>query len=344
LLPAVSFCLWCGHASMDNSYYIGVDLGGTNTVAAVVDENHQICAKAKCKTKLGHSAEQIIEDICHVIQQAVEEGPCSMNQIRWIGIGTPGVANSETGQVDFAGSLLFHHVSLGREIENKFHLPTWICNDAKAAALGEWSYGLYKDCHLFALVTLGTGIGCGIIWDQMLYSGRNFAAGELGHMVVEANGVPCNCGRKGCFEQYASVTGLVRITKEYMQKAPDSFLWTLCEGDLKNVSGRTAFLGKKAGDSAACAVVEEYTSWLALGLTNLINLLQPDVICLGGGISNEGETLLVPVRQKIAEQEYSKNCLHRTKVIQASLKNDAGLIGAALFPMFEKENKKVGNM
>lgn len=317
-----------------NKLYLGVDLGGTNTVAAVIDESRNILAKATRETNSACGAKQLVDDICALIRQTIGKTSYSPSDICWIGIGTPGIANSDTGVVDFSGSLPFHHVPLGQMVEEQLNLPTWICNDAKAAALGEWTSGRYQACSSFALVTLGTGIGCGMILQNKLYTGTNFAAGELGHMVIQPNGIPCGCGRSGCFEMYASASGLIRITKTHMQQAPNSILWSLCGGRLEHVTGKTAFDGLRAEDETASSIVTEYIDWLALGLTNFINLFQPDVICIGGGISNEGEALLDPLRRQISRQEYARNCLRRTQLVSASLKNDAGLIGAALFPLF----------
>ncbi len=318
-----------------NEYYIGVDLGGTNIVAAVIDENQNICSKMACKTNVVSGPKQIVDDICTLISCVVQKASCTFAEIGWIGIGTPGIANPNTGVVDFAGgNLPFDHFPLGKAVEKRILLPTWICNDANAAALGEWICGQHQSCSSLALVTLGTGIGCGLILQHTLYSGINFAAGELGHMVIKPDGIPCHCGRNGCFEMYASASGLIRMTKSYMKENPESFLWTLCRGNLDLVTGKTAFDGFRAGDATSSFIVKEYIMWLALGLTNLINLLQPDVICIGGGISNEGEVLLQLVKEEIGKQEYARNCLHRTQLKIASLKNDAGLIGAALFPRF----------
>ncbi|MGI6497664.1 MAG: ROK family protein [Oscillospiraceae bacterium] len=314
--------------------YLGVDLGGTNTVAAVVDENRTILAKAAQKTDTASGAEKLVDDICALVRRAAKQACCSMSDFSGLGIGTPGLANSDTGMVECSANLPFDRFQLEQMVKEKICLATWICNDANAAALGEWLCGQYQDCSSFVLVTLGTGIGCGMILQRSLYTGVNFAAGELGHMVVQPGGLPCGCGRSGCFEMYASASGLIHMTKTYMRQAPNSVLWSLCGGQLEQVTGKTSFDGLRAGDETAASVVREYIDWLALGLANLVNLLQPEILCIGGGLSNEGETLLEPLRREVFRREYARNAWKRTKLVSASLKNDAGLVGAALFPRY----------
>ena len=181
------------------------------------------------------------------------------------------------------------------------------------------------------MVTLGTGVGGGIIIDGKVYSGSNFAGGELGHTVIVVDGRPCTCGRKGCWETYASATGLIKTTKEHMADAPkDSPLWTIVEGDIEKVNGRTAFDAMRAGDPNGKAAVDEYIKYLSIGLADMVNIFQPAILCIGGGICNEGETLLAPVREYVANESYGRNPENRTKIVKAALGNDAGIIGAAL--------------
>lgn len=205
-------------------------------------------------------------------------------------------------------------------------------NDANAAAYGEYKAGALKGAANGLAITLGTGVGSGIILGGKIYAGFNYAAGEMGHTVIVFNGRHCTCGRNGCWEAYASATGLIAMTKEAMQKAEDhsSPIWTLANDDLNNVSGRTAFDAMRAGDPIGKAVVDEYIAYLGCGLANCINTFQPDILCIGGGICNEGETLLKPLREYVAHEVYTINTARKTVLCKAQLGNDAGIIGAAL--------------
>ena len=183
-------------------------------------------------------------------------------------------------------------------------------------------------------ITLGTGVGGGAVLGGKLYTGFNYAGMEVGHFVLEYNGRPCKCGRNGCFESYCSATALIKRTREEMERHPDSLLWQVAGGSLDRVEGRTAFAAMDLGDETAKAVVAEYTSYLGCGVASLVNILQPEVVCIGGGVSNAGEALLAPVREIVNREDYARNSLHRARVVRAQLGNDAGIIGAALLPRF----------
>ena len=182
----------------------------------------------------------------------------------------------------------------------------------------------------FVAVTLGTGVGSGIVVNGKLLNGCNDAAGEAGHMVIFADGEQCTCGRKGCWEAYSSATALIRQTKEAMGKNLDSAMWTLVDGDINKVDGRTAFNAMRKNDPAGIKVVDTYIHYLAMGITNMINLFQPEILCVGGGIGNEGESLLEPVRKIVNQEHYSVHSVVQTRICSAKLGNDAGIIGAAL--------------
>lgn len=211
----------------------------------------------------------------------------------------------------------------------KDHLPLDfnIVNDADAAAFGEFIAGSGKGANNFIMITLGTGIGGGIIINSNLYSGSNFAGGEVGHMVIYADGENCNCGRRGCWEAYASVTALIEQTKKAMAEHPNNIMWELCDKDIDKVNGTTAFVAMRNGDALARQVVKKYIDYISIGIVNVINIFQPDVICIGGGISKEGDTLLLPIREYVKKEDYDCNCM--TEIKAATLGNDAGLIGAA---------------
>ncbi len=308
---------------------IGVDLGGTNIVVGVVNEQYEIVAKVRCKTCADRPAEDIMQDIAKLCREAVEKAGLSMEDVGSVGIGCPGTCNTQTGIVEYANNLHFHNVPMVARMNEMLGIPVYINNDANAAALGEAMAGAAKGSNSCVCITLGTGVGGGVIIDGKIYEGCNYAGAELGHTVIRMNGEPCTCGRRGCWEAYASATALVRQTKEAMKTHPSSRMWQLVNGDLSRVSGLTAFDGMRAGDTVAAAVVDRYIEYLACGVIDVINIFQPDIVCIGGGISHEGETLLVPLREKVVLERYSKFCRQQTQIVAAALGNDAGVIGAA---------------
>ncbi|MBQ8026991.1 MAG: ROK family protein, partial [Clostridia bacterium] len=246
-------------------------------------------------------------------------------------IGTPGSVNKAEGMIDFANNLAFDHVPAKELLSENLGMDKiYIDNDANCAALGEALAGAGKDKDSFVAITLGTGVGSGIVIDGKLVNGCNYAAGEMGHMVIAMDGEQCNCGRRGCWERYASATALIAQTKDAMKKNVDSIMWDLVEDNIARVSGRTAFDAMRKGDAAAKAVVDNYIRYIAVGLVNVINALQPDVVCIGGGISHEKDNLLIPLRKHVGRGRYSIYSDKQTEICCAVLGNDAGIIGAAL--------------
>lgn len=312
------------------NYYIGVDLGGTNIAVGIVDDNKKIVLKKSIPTACPRSAEEIVNDIVKTISELCESVNISINNLKWIGVGTPGSVNSETGVVERAHNLGFFDTPLKSLICKRININCFVENDANAAAYGEFLAGAAKGSKDAICVTIGTGIGGGIIIDSKIYSGSNFFGAELGHMVIEMNGKQCNCGRKGCMEQYCSATALIEQTKEAMQQNKDSLLWQECGSDLEKVNGRTAFDAMRKGDVTAKKVVDTYIDYLGCGCTNFINIFQPDILIIGGGISKEGETLLAPIREYATRESFDRNPIKATKIVAAELGNDAGIIGAAM--------------
>lgn len=310
-------------------FTIGIDLGGTNIVAAVVDEKYNIIAKAKTPTAVPRSADLIFDDIAKVCKEAVEKAGLTMNDISSVGLGTPGTVNSD-GVIEFANNLNFDNVpAKDMIIERLGDKPVYVANDANCAALGEAYAGCGNGAKNFIAVTLGTGVGSGVIIDGKIVTGVNNAGGECGHMVIVVDGEACTCGRHGCWEAYASATALINQTKKAMEQYPDSVMHQLAKEEGK-VSGKTAFDAMRRGDIAGIKVVDQYVKYVACGIINLVNALQPEIICVGGGICNEGETLLRPLRRYIEAERYSVYSKIQTKILKAELGNDAGIIGAAI--------------
>ncbi|WP_418520705.1 ROK family protein [Ruminococcus champanellensis] len=310
-------------------YYIGIDLGGTNIVAGVVDEQYNILAKASTKTNCPRPDREIARDMAKMAIQAVENAKLTMEQIEWIGIGTPGIANSRDGIIEYSNNLGFVNTPMVKYIQEDIDKPVFVENDANAAAYGEFVAGAAKGANNAVCITLGTGVGGGIIIDGKIYAGSNFAGAEIGHTVISVDGPQCTCGRKGCFEVFSSATGLIRMTKESMAKNPDSSMHKLVAERSGKVSARIAFDAMRMGDAAAKAVVDDYIKYLAAGITNTINTFQPDILCIGGGVCNEGDALLLPVKELVAKEVYTRNSKQNAQIVIAKLGNDAGIIGAA---------------
>lgn len=311
-------------------YYIGIDLGGTNIAAGVVNENNEVIAKTSVKTGSGRELNLIVDDMAKVAKAAAESIGLTLADVEWVGVGAPGTVNKATGIIEYSNNLGWYAVPLVAMLEERTGKKVYIENDANAAAYGEYVAGAAKNADISVMVTLGTGVGGGIVINNQIYTGFNFAGAELGHSVIVVDGRDCTCGRKGCLEAYASATGLIKTTKEYMEKYKDSVMWDMVDGDLNRVSGRTSFDAMRKGDCAGKMAVDDYIKYLACGITNIINTFQPDILCIGGGICHEGDTLMVPLKEIVKREVYSRNSAKNTEIVAASLGNDAGIIGAAL--------------
>lgn len=312
-------------------YRIGVDLGGTNIAVGVINDKYEIIGRGKAKTNVPRPAKEIFDDIVKCVYMAVEDAEIDISEVESIGIGTPGSCDQENGVILYANNLDFYNVPAVEYINEKIPgVKVYIENDANSAALGEALAGCGAGKDSFIAITLGTGVGSGIVLGGKLLTGCNSAGGELGHVVIKFDGEECNCGRVGCWERYASATALVNQTRAAMLEHKESKMWELCGGDIEKAGGRTAFDAMRAGDEIGTQVVDNYIKYVALGTVNVVNGFQPDMICFGGGICNEGDTLLDPIRELVAKWRYSKQQTKQTEICRASLGNDAGIIGAAL--------------
>ncbi|MEE0928388.1 MAG: ROK family protein [Acutalibacteraceae bacterium] len=317
-------------------YRLGIDLGGTNIVAAVVDENYNIIGRGKVKTALPRPADEICDSMAEAARIAVAEAGLKMEDISAMGIGTPGAVDPSKGIVTYANNLGFANTPLCAMMKERTGVEFYLENDANAAAYGEFLAGAGKGTKDFMAVTLGTGVGGGIIINGKLFSGSNYAGGELGHTVINVNGEQCSCGRKGCWEAYASATALIRQTKAKMLENKDSVMWELAGNDIDKVNGRVAWDAWRKGDKAGSEVVEAYCQYVAEGVTNMLNIFQPEMLCIGGGISNEKDNLIIPVNRLVNERIYTRNTDKSDKVCVAALGNDAGIIGAAFLDRLYK--------
>ncbi|MDR0884341.1 MAG: ROK family protein [Oscillospiraceae bacterium] len=311
-------------------YKVGIDLGGTNIAVGVVDTGLNIIGRGQRKTAAPRPYQQVFADIIAATEEAIQNAGIRLADVESIGLGTPGSIDKGAGVITYANNLDFHNVPAVAVLHKHFGVPVYIENDANAAALGECRGGAGQGVDSFIMITLGTGVGSGIIIDGKILSGINYAAGEMGHMVIVKDGSRCTCGRRGCWESYASARALVQQTRDIMRARQESLMWQLCEDSYDNINGRTAFEAAEQGDEAGKLVVFNYIAFLAAGIVNIVNIFQPAMICVGGGIGKEGETLLAPLRHAVVRERYSRGDGLQTQLVSAVLGNDAGILGAAL--------------
>jgi glucokinase len=312
-------------------YYLGIDLGGTNIAVGLVDENLEIVLKDSVKTLTSRPTSEIIDDMASLCKSLVERAGITFDEVEYLGVAAPGSIDPVNGIVRYSNNVKMSNYPLADELRSRLPIrKVYLENDANAAALGEAKAGAGKGYSNLVMITLGTGVGGGIVIDGKLYSGFNHCGAELGHTVIEVDGRVCSCGRKGCFEAYSSATGLVNMTKEKMTEDKNSLMWKLVNNNLEKVNGRTAFDAAKKGDESGLAVVNMYIKYLACGLTNLVNIFQPEVLCIGGGVCGEGDYLLKPLVEIIRKSEYgAENQTNFSQIKIAELGNNAGIIGAA---------------
>lgn len=317
-------------------YNIGIDLGGTFIKAGIVDENNRILAKNMIESHVDTNVDGLCVRMVECARGALEEAGLTFDDINTIGVGVPGAVDAINGVVVYCSNIKFRNTPLAAMIKERTGKPVYIHNDANVAAYGEVVAGAAKGCKNVVVITLGTGVGGGVIIDGKIYSGFNSFGGELGHTVIVHNGEPCPCGRRGCLESYASATALIKQTRESMKTHTESRLWNICP-DISQINGKTAFDAMRTGSKAGAEIVNKYINYLGCGLTNFINIFQPEMLLIGGGISKEGETLLEPLRKILAVETYGSSMdAPKTKIGVCTLRNDAGTIGAAnLYKLYE---------
>lgn len=307
---------------------LGVDLGGTNIAVGLTDDNGVILAKGSRPTGAGRAKETLAADIKAACLEVCAKAGAKPEDIEHIGLGVPGSINKKTVTLVYGTNLFVENLCFAQAFQPEFPCPVFLDNDANCAALGEYYGGAGKGSKSMVMVTLGTGVGGGIVVNGELYSGFNDIAGEIGHMVIKMDGYPCNCGRRGCWEAYASATGLIRMAKEAMEQNPASALHQTAKEEGK-VSALAVFLARDRGDAAAKELVQRYLKYLACGINNLIAILQPEKIVLGGGIAGQGEKLLQPLRELVNKDLFKADC-KQAELVLAEAGNDAGIIGAAM--------------
>jgi len=311
-------------------YYIGVDLGGTSIKIGLVDDKGNIVLKGKTNTNPKRGYKEVVADMAKLIKKISSDSQIDFNEISGIGIGTPGTPDSKNGVILFSSNLYFKNVPIRKELNKYIDMPIYLDNDANVAALAESEFGASKNVENSILLTLGTGIGGGIIIDNKIYSGFNKAGSELGHMTIVHDGLQCACGNKGCFEKYASALALVQQTIEGAKSNSNSILNKLVDYDYSKINAKTVFEGQRLNDETSNKVIKQYIDYLATGVVSLINILFPEYIIIGGGLGNEGENLLKPLREAVNKKVYHSRGILPTKIVSAQMGNDAGIIGAAM--------------
>ena len=311
-------------------YYLGIDLGGTNIAAGVVNEQYQIIGRSKTKTHVPCSEEEMCSQLAFAALSALEDANIAINEIEWIGIGSPGSIDFTNGMITFSSNLHFHQFPLERLLSEKLCKKVIIENDAKAAAYGEFLAGALKNANNALAITLGTGVGCGIIINKQIYRGSNASSEEMGHMVIEHNGRPCKCGSSGCLGRYVSALGLVRTLKEKLEDGTPCIIREWVNGDLERVTAKMISDAYDSDDRIAVETMTETGEILGFGLVNIINLFNPEIIILGGGMSAAGERLLQPAR-KVVDNHALRISRSNCSITTAQLGDAAGMLGAAIY-------------
>lgn len=319
---------------MERDLYLGIDVGGTNVKIGIVSNLGRLVAISSFKTKIPRTIDSLCEEIYTESLKLLEKENLTLANIKSVGCGLPGVINSKLGTIVLSSNLKFRDANFRDPLEKLFYKKVVVSNDANCAALGEQRFGSAKNYTDVVFITIGTGIGSGFILKNKLYEGFGGAGAEAGHMSIDYNGLECTCGNKGCWEQYASGSALIKQTKLALEKNPNSLIGYISK-KVGKISARTAFEAAKYGDATANKVIEKYIDYLVVGLYNLVNIFHPQIFILGGGISNEGARLINTVNEKLNNKIVKSHMLPKVVVKKAALENQAGVIGAAALVMDE---------
>lgn len=310
-------------------YRAGIDLGGTNIKAGIVDEQQHIIAEASVPTDVERPYQEIIRDMAELVKTLLHQKNIEETQLKSIGIGSPGTIDAVRGMVLYSNNFGWENVPLTEQLRQYFSCPIAVSNDANCAALGEVKAGAAQNTKNAILLTLGTGVGGGIILNGKVFEGAHAGGAELGHTSLICGGQLCTCGRKGCVEAYVSATALIRDAKRAAQQHPESILNAMCQGDLSHMNGKIPFDAAQDGDTAAEKVVNDYICYLGETIANFVNIFRPDIVLLSGGICNQGEKLTEPLEKYIQDKCFGGSKAFIPKVACAVLGNKAGIIGAA---------------
>ena len=319
----------------ENPLALGIDLGGSKILTAVVNAQGQISSRDHSPTPAAEGQEAVIKSILESVDRALNQAGIATSDLGAIGMGAPGISNPETGII-FASPNLpgWRDVPLRDIIERELGKKTLVMNDANAAALGELYFGAGRGARNFICITIGTGIGGGIIIDGKIYTGAFGAAGEVGHMTIDNNGPLCNCGNTGCWETLASGTALVREAKHQIEEGARTSILDYAGGDIEKVTPRIIHAAVGQGDNLARELIAQTGYYLGVGLANLINIFNPELIVIGGGLSNIGDMLLNPAFKTAKKRAY-REVYQAVRFVPAELGQNSGVLGAAAFALRE---------
>ena len=311
-------------------YIIGIDVGGMSAKGGLFSLDGELLYESKLKTNKCDGVECTVSSLVCFAKSLCESACVDFSKVLAVGMGVPGVVNSEEGVVLRWTNFGWNDAPVAKLFSELSGKPIYIANDANVAALGEAKFGATKQYQSSILLTIGTGIGGGMVFDGKLIEGFKSAGAELGHITIrEGNdGLACACGRKGCYEKYASATALIRQTRHAMVDNLNSALWQVADGKIENVDGRTAFIAARMGDETAQKVIDQFVGYLSEGIADFVNILRPEAIVLGGGIANEGEALFEPLRKAVDERSYIAMDIVPLKIVGAKLGSKAGIYGA----------------
>lgn len=310
-------------------YRAGIDLGGTNIKAGIVDENQKILVEDSVPTRVERPYQEIIKDMADLVKNLLNKIHATEVELSGVGVGSPGTVDAANGVVLYSNNFDWDNVPLAAELGKYFTCPIKVSNDANCAALGEVKAGAAREIKNAILITLGTGVGGGVIIDGQVFEGAHAGGAELGHTSLIFGGELCTCGRRGCVEAYVSATGLIREAKRAAEKDPQSVMNELCKGDLSNMNGKIPFDAAEQKDPAGMKVVNDYITYLGESIANYVNIFRPDVILLSGGICNQKEKLTEPLTEYIKTKCFGGEKAFIPEVRCAILGNSAGIIGAA---------------
>ena len=309
-------------------YVIGIDLGGMSAKGGLFTVSGELLCEEKIKTNAADGFEGTVKLLAELSEKLTEQANVDFSAVQAIGVGAPGVVDSRRGVVLRWSNFNWQNAPLAERLQQLTGKKTYIANDANIAALGESKFGATSQYQSSILLTIGTGVGGGMVFDGELIEGYQSAGAEFGHITIREGGLPCACGRRGCYEKYASASALILQTRHAMVEDLNSQMWEIAEGKIENVNGRTAFLAAKQGDKTAQRVVEQFVGYLSEGIADFVNILRPEAIVLGGGIANEGEALFEPLRRAVNERSYVAMDIVPLKIVGAKLGNKAGIYGA----------------
>lgn len=316
-------------AGKESRVIVGVDLGGTAMKIGIVNTAYEIIAQTSIPTNAARPYEAVIADMGKTATALLTENRYDMGDCLGVGVGSPGTIDSKSGIVLYSNNIRWDHVPLTEELRKYLPVPIYLNNDANCAALGEVVKGAAKGFQNAVFLTLGTGVGGGIIINGKIYEGGHPGGVELGHIVNGSEGRKCTCGRYDCLETYASATALITDAKNMAAQYPESILWELCGHSLDNMNAKMPFDAAQAGDPCGRMLIENYVRHLADGITDIVNIFRPDVVVLGGGICAQGENLTEPLNRYLAENCFGGSVSYVPRVVAARNGNNAGIIGAA---------------